>query len=114
MSNSPGEPMTDEEIAAAVADDPDAARIMSDAEIDAMFEHQRRTDPYGVIRLRRTLGLTQQGFAKRYGIPLNTLRQWEQLVAEPDQSAKVLLAVIAEDAGLVERVAARMAQAKAA
>jgi putative transcriptional regulator len=102
-------PMTDEEIAAAVADDPDAAPIMSPEEIAAMFERSRKADPYGLLRLRHRLGLTQKGFAKRYGIPLNTLRQWEQQVAEPDQSAKVLLAVIAEDADLVARVASRLA-----
>ena len=107
-------PLSDEEIIAAVADDPDAAPIMSREEIAALVEHHRKADPYGLLQLRRRLGLTQKGFSGRYGIPLNTLRQWEQRVAEPDQAAKVLLAVIAEDADLVARVASRMAQVRKA
>ena len=37
-----------------------------------------------VKRLRWELGLIQEAFAERYGIPLGTLRDWEQGRAEPD------------------------------
>lgn len=103
-------PLSDEEIEAAVAGDPDAAPVMGRAEVEALVAAAAR-DRHGVARLRRRLGLTQAGFAGRYGVPLSTLRQWEQGVAEPDRSARILLAVIAEAPELVARVAARVPRA---
>ena len=100
---------SDEEIAAAVADDPDAAPIHTEAELAAMFAREDARDLYGVARLRRRLGLAQVQFVNRYKIPLSTLRQWEQGVREPDSASKLLLAVIAEDPDLVARVAAKRA-----
>jgi putative transcriptional regulator len=50
-----------------------------------------------VTTLRRALGLTQEGFAERYQIPLGTLRDWEQGRTEPDQAARAYLNVIAHD-----------------
>jgi len=44
---------------------------------------------------RRALGLTQEGFAARYRIPLGTLRDWEQGRAKPDQPTRAYLTVIA-------------------
>jgi putative transcriptional regulator len=104
-------PLTDEEIAAAVAEDPDAVPIMSGAEIEALFARAAERDRHGVGRLRRRLGITQAEFASRYGVPLSTLRQWEQGVAEPDRAAKVLLAVIAAAPELVARVVAGLPRA---
>ena len=46
--------------------------------------------------LRRKMGMTQPDFAERFGIPLGTLRDWEQHKSEPDAAARVLLRVIAE------------------
>jgi putative transcriptional regulator len=37
-----------------------------------------------VKRLRWELGLTREAFAERYGIPLGTLRDWEQGRPERD------------------------------
>lgn len=45
--------------------------------------------------VRLLLGLTQEAFAKAYGIPLGTLRDWEQHRTEPDQAAQSYLKVIA-------------------
>jgi len=47
--------------------------------------------------IRRALGLTQEEFAQTYRIPLDTLRSWEQGVAEPDAPARSLLEVIARE-----------------
>jgi putative transcriptional regulator len=88
---------SDAEIAAAVAADPDAAPVRSEEELAAVRARELARDVFGVMRLRRRLGLVQVVFAKRYGIPLTTLRNWEQGRAEPDRSAKVLLAAIASD-----------------
>lgn len=45
-------------------------------------------------RVRWKLGLSQPEFAERYGIPLGTLRDWEQHRSEPDQAARSYLQVI--------------------
>lgn len=62
-------------IDAAVADDPDAAPILSVPELERRLTAERAHDPSGVARVRRSLGLSQQGFARRFGVPLATLRQ---------------------------------------
>ncbi len=48
-------------------------------------------------RVRQKLGLSQAEFARVFGIPVGTLRDWEQHRAEPDQAARSYLAVIAAD-----------------
>jgi|HubBroStandDraft_3_1064219.scaffolds.fasta_scaffold378457_2 putative transcriptional regulator len=88
--------MTDEEVHAAAMADPDA-RPMTDAEWDAAPKVPRAKT------LRRALGLTQEEFAARFQIPIGTLRDWEQGRAEPDQTARAYLKVIAADAAAVQR-----------
>jgi putative transcriptional regulator len=96
----PMRPMSEAEIAAAAAADPDA-RPMSDTE----FRSGRRVPR--VKTLRRALGLTQEEFASRFRIPLGTLRDWEQGRSEPDQPAKAYLRAIAGDAAAVQRALER-------
>jgi putative transcriptional regulator len=50
-----------------------------------------------VRTLRRQLSMTQEQFAESYGIPIGTLRDWEQGRTEPDAPAKAYLKVIAAD-----------------
>ena len=87
----------------------DALRAMSDDEINAAA----RTDPDNppsqdyppgrlkrlpqVRQMRRALHLTQDEFSARFGIPLGTLRDWEQGKSEPDQAARSYLRVIAAE-----------------
>jgi putative transcriptional regulator len=82
--------MTEAEVEAAAARDPDA-RPMTPAELAAARPVAR------VKTLRRALGLTQQEFAERYQVPLGTLRDWEQGRTEPDQPARAYLMAIAHD-----------------
>ena len=82
--------MTEAEVEAAAAADPDA-RPMTPEELRTARRVPR------VKTLRRALGLTQQEFAARYQIPLGTLRDWEQGRTEPDQPARAYLTVIAHD-----------------
>ncbi len=89
---------TDEEIATAVADDPDAAPLLTEEDWEAALAREAARDKWGVARLRRRLGVAQIVFADRYRIPLTTLRNWEQGVCEPDRAAKVLLAAISPGA----------------
>ena len=44
--------------------------------------------------IRRRLGLTQHRFAQTIGIPLATLRNWEQGRTEPDPAARTLLRIL--------------------
>lgn len=44
--------------------------------------------------IRRRLGLTQERFAQTIGVPLATLRNWEQGRTEPDPAARALLRIL--------------------
>lgn len=93
----PMRPMTDEQVRAAAAADPDA-RPMTVEELRAARRVPR------VKTLRRALGFTQEEFAARYQIPLGTLRDWEQGRSEPDRPARAYLKVIARDPERVHRL----------
>ena len=51
--------------------------------------------PPGVRDLRRRAQLTQTEFAARLGVPVETIRNWEQGKRMPRGPARALLAVIA-------------------
>jgi putative transcriptional regulator len=94
-----------EEIAAGLTDaiaiakgEKKPARIYAPADNDA-------------LRIRRQLGLTREQFADRFGLPLGTVRDWEQNRRMPDASARTLLAIIAHEPQAASR-AVRMAKAK--
>jgi putative transcriptional regulator len=63
---------------------PASASIISDA-----------AGPPAVRDLRRRARLTQQEFAARLGVPVETIRNWEQGKRMPRGPARALLAVIA-------------------
>jgi putative transcriptional regulator len=88
--------MTEAEIAAAAAADPDARPMTADELRTARRVPRAKS-------LRRALGLTQEAFAARYHIPLGTLRDWEQGRTEPDQPTRAYLKVIAGDPDGVRR-----------
>jgi putative transcriptional regulator len=70
---------TEEEIAAQIAlDDAEAVR---DAAVYAR-------------RVRRKVGLSQVAFAKRIGVPVDTVRNWEQGRRAPQGPARALLRII--------------------
>jgi putative transcriptional regulator len=47
-----------------------------------------------VPAIRAKTKLSQSRFAEQYGIPIGTLRDWEQDRRQPDQPARVLLSII--------------------
>jgi DNA-binding transcriptional regulator YiaG len=53
--------------------------------------------------IRRTLGVSQKTFAESYRIPIQTLRDWERGIAEPDKVAQAYLVAIASDPDAVRR-----------
>jgi putative transcriptional regulator len=87
---------TDSAIESAARADPDARPLEDDD-----FARLRRTPQAKVIR--RALRLTQEEFAVRFGIPLGTLRDWEQGRTVPDQPARAYLKAIASDPEAVAR-----------
>lgn len=54
-----------------------------------------QTPPPAVRELRRRARLTQSEFAARLGVPVDTIRNWEQGKRMPRGPARALLAVIA-------------------
>jgi putative transcriptional regulator len=63
--------------------------------------------PPDVRAIRARLKLTQPAFARRFGLSLGTVRDWEQGRAAPDQAARVLLRVIETEPAAVERALGR-------
>jgi putative transcriptional regulator len=91
--------MTEAEVHAAALADPDAQPLTE--------ESMARMRPVPRAKtLRRALGLTQEEFAARFQIPIVTLCDWEQGRAEPDQTARAYLKVIAVDPPAVQRALA--------
>ena len=78
----------------------DAVRVDSTSEEDLI--HQQREDDNQSMkdmakfarRVRNRLGLTQQEFARRLGVSLETIRNWEQGRRCPTGAAKALLKVL--------------------
>src|SRR5208337_926462 len=82
--------MTDERRHAAALADPDA-QPLTEAEA-------REMKPVSRVKLLRVrLKLTQEQFAKRYGIPITTLRDWEQNRSQPDQAVQSYIFAIDGD-----------------
>jgi putative transcriptional regulator len=63
-------------------------------------------DNVDVHAIRAGLSLSQESFAKRFGFSLASVRDWEQHRRQPEQAARVLLLVIANDPGAVDRALA--------
>ena len=91
--------MTDEEVLAAAMSDPDAQPS------SAKQLRQMRRIPFAK-HVRLAVGLSQQEFAETFGIPVGTLRDWEQGRFEPDQAARSYLKVIARNPDAVRKALA--------
>ncbi len=88
--------MSDEQRQNAALSDPDAQPLT-----EKKLAGMKRTSRLKIIR--RALGLTQEEFARKFMIPLGTLRDWEQGATEPDQAAQAYLRAIAGNAIAVEQ-----------
>jgi putative transcriptional regulator len=88
--------MSAEERHAAALSDPD-----SPPATEAQLARARRVP--SVRALRQRMNLTQEEFAARFGLPLGTVRDWEQGAHRPDRAAQVLLTVIANNPDAVIR-----------
>ena len=57
-----------------------------------------------VRSIRKTMGMTQEAFAARYGFYTGTVRDWEQKRRRPEASARLLLKMIEKRPDVVEEV----------
>lgn len=82
------EAMTDDEIAANVASDPDAARLPTP-------ERPSRARRLSLAKLvRQKLRMSREDFASAYSIPLDTLNAWERHEAKPSPVEEAYLKLI--------------------
>lgn len=56
-----------------------------------------------VAAIRKRLRLSQAEFARRYGLPAGTIKDWEQNRRQPDRAAMLLLKVIEQAPDMVAR-----------
>jgi len=94
---------------------PEPPAALSDAAIEAQAAADSENPPWTdeelarakraprVRVVRRALRLTQEEFAERYMIPVQTLRAWEQGVTEPDAAGRAYILAIIGDAEGVAR-----------
>ncbi len=88
--------LSDAEVRAAAKSDPDNQPLTR-----AQLAKMRRVSLARQIRIE--LGLSQQEFAERFGIPVGTLRDWEQHRSEPDAATIAYLKVISHNPNAVMR-----------
>ena len=78
----------------------DAARVDATTEVEIARQAAedddvlRRDAAAFARRVRRKTGLTQEAFAARIGVPVDTVRNWEQGKRSPAGPAKALLRVL--------------------
>ena len=59
-----------------------------------------------ITALRRRMKLSQARFAKKFGLRLRTIQEWEQGRRQPEEAARLLLKVIEREPAAVERALA--------
>jgi putative transcriptional regulator len=101
--------LTDEEIAAQIAANPDAA-----PELDWSLDDPkvRIMVPTDVKAIRAKFGLSQEQFAKAFALKLATLRDWEQERRMPHGPARALLTIIDREPAAVRRALAPEGQGR--
>lgn len=95
--------MTDEQAYAAALADPDAPPLTSER-----LQRMKLVPRVKLLRIR--LRLTQEQFAERYGIPLTTLRDWEQGRTAPDQAVQSYIQAINADPEAVAKALSKRRQ----
>ena len=79
------------------------ARAIAHGEADAKSYRVYTPSDIDVPAIRKRLGLSQNEFSARFGIPPGTLRDWEQNRRQPEGPARALLIVIDKEPEAVKR-----------
>lgn len=69
----------------------------------------REARPVDVKVIRRAMNLTQSEFARKYRLPVGTVRDWEQRRSHPDSGSKVYLQMIEADPATVLKMVEKVA-----
>ena len=85
----------------------DDARAYRKADRIGSVVHEIEVADPDVVAIRASTGLSQPAFARSIGIPLGTLKNWEQGRRRPEGPARVLLALIARRPSIVQEELAR-------
>lgn len=64
----------------------------------------RVTEPVDVKAIRAATRKTQKQFADSYGLPIGTVRDWEQQRRQPDAPARVLLHLIEAEPDMIAKI----------
>ena len=80
----------------------DDARAYRDGARTGFVVHEVEVSDPDVVAIRASTGLSQPAFARSIGIPLGTLKNWEQGRRRPDGPARVLLALIARRPSILQ------------
>lgn len=87
-------------------EDPQAVtQELAAAGVDAIRLEQSQVPD--VLAIRKRLGLSREQFALRYGLEVETIRNWETGKREPDTTARSYLRAISNDPERVEKAYAR-------
>ena len=78
------------------------ARAYLDGGRDGFAVHEVEVPEPDVVAIRGRTGLSQPAFAKSIGVPLGTLKNWEQGRRRPRGPARVLLALIEKRPWIVQ------------
>lgn len=92
--------MTDEDIARQIAEDPDVAPDMSEALARGEFVRHHIVNVFGI---RTGMGLSHEGFAKRFGLDAAEVKEWEATGGVPDEAIRTYLRVIEREPEAVAR-----------
>ena len=80
----------------------DDARAYLDGDRRGFVVHEVEVPEPDVAAIRGRTGLSQPAFARSIGVPLGTLKNWEQGRRRPWGPARVLLALIEKRPGIVQ------------
>ena len=78
-----------------------AARLRRPGEPRVECPQRHSLDVRAIRMASRDIGCTQRTFAAAIGVPVRTLRNWEQRRREPTGPARVLLGIVARDPWIV-------------
>ena len=80
----------------------DDARAYLDGDRRGFAVHEVEVPEPDIAAIRGKTGLSQPAFARSIGVPLGTLKNWEQGRRRPRGPARVLLALIEKRPGIVQ------------
>ena len=86
---------------------PAPIRTALDGGREGLAVHEVEVPEPDVVAIRGKTGLSQPAFARSIGVPLGTLKSWEQGRRCPQGPARVLLALIDKRPGIVQTELAR-------